>query len=386
MSKKVIILGSTGSIGVSALRVLRFLNEDFEVYGLTCNSNIELFKEQLSEFHPSIACVASIDFNNSQEYKKLKKSFPDICFYEGNEGVIELVKNKADILISSIVGAAGLRPTLEALPNIKRLALANKETLVMAGGIVKEKIREYDVELIPVDSEHSAIFSLIHNIDPQSINRIILTASGGSLRDRTIEEMADITPEEALMHPTWDMGNKITIDSAILMNKGLEVIEAHHLFDIDYDSIDVIIHPESIIHSMVETKDGAIHAYMSIADMALPIMNALVFPEKKSNSFERLDFAGIGKLEFRPYDNERFPALELCYFAGRSGGTMPAVLNASNEIAVNAFLNKKIALTDIVKIVEKTMNIHKIIENPDLSDIFAADKWSREVSLNFIKK
>ncbi|MBN2041582.1 MAG: 1-deoxy-D-xylulose-5-phosphate reductoisomerase [Spirochaetes bacterium] len=384
MSSKIIILGSTGSIGTSALRVLRFLKNDFEVYGLTCYGNLELFEEQLNEFRPSLAAVASNDLIDKDEYKKITNKFPEIKFFEGNEGVVELVRNKADVLISSIVGAAGLLPTLESLPFIKRLALANKETLVMAGDIVKKKVNEFDVELIPVDSEHSAIFSLIQNADKGSIKKIILTASGGSLRDRTLEEMASITPEDALAHPTWDMGNKITIDSATMMNKGLEVIEAHHLFDIDYGSIDVIVHPESIIHSMVEMNDGAIHAYLSIADMALPIINALTFPDSKANPFETLDLTKVGKLEFLAYDNIRFPALELCYNAGRIGGTMPAVLNAANEIAVHAFLGKKIAFTDIVKIVEKTINDHKVIDNPDLSDIFAADEWARDVSMSFI--
>ncbi len=385
MSSKVTILGSTGSIGVSALRVLRTFRSDFEVYGLCCNSNLRLFEEQLSEFRPSIAAVASIDAVESEEYANLRKKFPGIIFHEGEDGVLELVSHKVDILVSSIVGAAGLNPTMHSLPNIKRLALANKETLVMAGQILIEKIREYNVELIPVDSEHSAIFSLLRKTGRSDVARIILTASGGSMREKSIEEMRVISPEEALLHPTWEMGDKITIDSATLMNKGLEVIEAHYLFNMDYDSINVIIHPESIIHSMVETNDGAIYAYMSVADMAHPILNSLFYPEIVKNPFGSLDLAGIGKMEFYDYDPERFPALDLCYYAGKRGGSMPAVLNAANEVAVNAFLEKKICFTDIVKIVEKTMEKHDINNNPDLKDIFGFDEWARNVSAGIIR-
>ncbi len=384
MSSKITILGSTGSIGVSALKVLRSIEHNFEIYGLSCHSNLKLFEEQLSEFKPAVAAVASFKALKSEEYARLKKKFPAITFFEGQEGVIELAGQKADILISAIVGAAGLMPTLASIPNIKRLALANKETLVMAGDIVIQKVKECGIELIPIDSEHSAIFSMIDNMDKSGISRVILTASGGSMRNKTLEEMHKITPEEALIHPTWKMGKKISIDSATLMNKGLEVIETHHLFNLDYNSISVIIHPESIIHSMVETIDGAVYAYMTVPDMIYPIFNALVYPEVKKNPFSRLDFTKIGKLEFIKYDIDKFPALELCYSAGRAGGTMPAVLNAANEVAVHAFLEKKILFTDIVKIVEKTMNKHKIINNPDISDIFAFDKWAREISNSLI--
>ncbi|MBN2401521.1 MAG: 1-deoxy-D-xylulose-5-phosphate reductoisomerase [Spirochaetes bacterium] len=378
MSSKISILGSTGSIGVSALKVLRSVEHNFEVFGLSCNNNLKLFREQLAEFNPSVAAVASAEAVKSEDYARLKKQFPAVTFFEGDDGVLELANLETDVLISAIVGAAGLVPTLASLANIKRLALANKETLVMAGDIVTRKVKEHGVELIPVDSEHSAIFSMIGNMDISGISRVILTASGGSMRCKTVEEMNKITPEQALIHPTWNMGEKITIDSATLINKGLEVIEAHHLFNLDYGLISVIIHPESIIHSMVETVDGAVYAYMSVPDMVYPIFNALFYPEIKQNPFGKLDFSKIGKLEFFKYDNDKFPALDLCYSAGKSGGTMPAVLNAANEVAVKAFLEKKILFTDIVKIVEKTMNKHSIIYNPDISAIFDSDKWSRE--------
>lgn len=385
MPLKIIILGSTGSIGISALRVIKSIGQKFEIYGLSCHNNLKLFEKQLAEFKPSIAAVSSAETVGSNEYKSLKKKFPRVEFFEGAEGVLELVSYKTDILISAIVGAAGLMPTLAALPNIKRLALANKETLVMAGDIVIQKIKELGVELIPVDSEHNAIFSMIGNLDKSAVSRIILTASGGSMREKTTEEMGRITVEEALQHPTWDMGNKITIDSATMMNKGLEVIEAHHIFNIDYNSINVIIHPESIIHSMIETKDGAIFAYMTVPDMVHPILSALVYPEKVRNPFGKLNLAEIGSLSFCDYDSNRFPALELCYSAGIAGGTVPAVLNAANEVAVNAFLQKEILFTDIVKVVEKTINKHSTINNPDISDIFASDKWARELADNLIK-
>ncbi len=385
MSSNLTILGSTGSIGVSALKVLRSTQHNYNVFGLSCYSNLKLFEEQLSEFNPEIAAVASEDAVRSWEYTVLKKKFPSIKFFEGMEGVLELVKNNVDVVLSAIVGAAGLMPTLASLAYVKRLALANKETLVMAGDIVIRKVKEQGVELIPVDSEHSAIFSLTNDIDKSTISKVILTASGGSMRNKTLEEMQNISPEEALNHPTWNMGKKISIDSATLMNKGLEIIEAHHLFNLDYGSISVIIHPQSIIHSMVETVDGAVYAYMTVPDMVHPIFNALMHPDVRRNPFGKLDFGKISKLEFYKYDIDKFPAIELCYSAGREGGTMPAVLNAANEIAVLAFLERKILFTDIIKIVEKTINVHKTIDNPDLSDIFESDKWAREIAGSMIK-
>ncbi len=385
MSSNVTILGSTGSIGISSLRVIKSLDKEFAVYGLSCNKNLGLLEEQISEFHPRIVAVGSEDIIKSKNFIDLKKRYPDVEFLENEEGIIELSGRDVDILISAIVGSAGLKPTLNALPHVKRLALANKETLVIAGDIFIEKIKQYGVELIPIDSEHNAIFTLIQNIEQSEIEKIILTASGGSLKNKTIEELNTVSPEEALAHPTWDMGDKITIDSATLMNKGFEVIESHYLFNIDYDSIDVIIHPESIIHSMVETIDGAILAHMGIPDMVFPILSALTYPQKRKNPFGRLDLTKIGNLSFHQYDSKRFPALDLCYHAGRTGGTMPAVLNAANEIAVDAFLKKRIFFQDIVKIVEKIIELHKLIANPGIDDIFNADTWAREKANSLIK-
>ncbi len=380
----VTILGSTGSIGASALRVLRSLGGEFTVSGLSCHSNIALLDEQIREFRPRAVAITSQNADLSGAIGDMKRRYPGTEFLEGGEGLIELCERDADVLVAAIVGAAGLKPVIAAIPHVKRIALANKETLVMAGTIVMSLIEGRGVELIPVDSEHSAIFSLLDGLRPGELDRIILTASGGSLRDRSAAELDAVTPEEALAHPTWDMGSKITIDSATLMNKGFEVIEAHHLFGLDYERIGVVIHPESVIHSMVETVDGVIYAHMSVTDMAIPIMNALVYPQKRPNPFGRLDLAAIGSINFRRYDRERFPALELCYYAGRTGGTMPAVLNAANEIAVHAFIGKKIRFTDIVRIVEKTLDRHDVIAHPSFEEIIEADIWSREIAAEMI--
>ncbi len=385
MTSKVTILGSTGSIGISSLRVIKSFDEEFCVYGLSCYSNLQLLERQIVEFNPSVVAVGSNEAVNSKEFTDLIKKFPKIEFLDNEEGIIELAKRDIDILISAIVGSAGLRPTLSALPHAKRIALANKETLVMAGDIFMDSIEKHGVELIPVDSEHNAIFTIIQNIEKPHIKRIVLTASGGSLKNKPIDELKSVSPEEALAHPTWNMGDKITIDSATLMNKGLEVIETRHLFNVDYNSIDVIIHPESIIHSMVETIDGAMIAHMGIPDMAFPILSALTYPNKYENSFGKLDLLEIGSLNFRPFDTNRYPALDLCYQAGKTGGTMPAVLNAANEAAVSAFLKKKIFFTDIIKIVEKIIELHNLTHNPDLSDILNADKWARKTAFNLIK-
>lgn len=383
--RSISILGSTGSIGLSALRVIKTLPDKFRIYGLACNSNVKILSQQLDNFKPSVVAIGDKSLANADEVKHLIKVNEGVEFLFGEEGIIELAARKTDIVISSIVGSAGLRPSLAALDGCKRLALANKETLVMAGNIFTTLASEKGVELIPVDSEHSAVFSLLCNMDRREVERVILTASGGSLRDYT-ESMDSVTPEDALKHPTWSMGNKITIDSATLMNKGLEVIEAHHLFNFSYDKIGVIIHPESVIHSMVETMDGAVYAHMGKTDMVFPILNALTYPEKIKNSFGRLDLADVGSLTFKRYDSARFPALELCYHAGKTGGNIPAVLNAANEVAVYAFLERKIKYTDIVKIVEKTIGSAGAISSPGIKDIFESDSEARNIALSFIKE
>lgn len=385
MSSTVTVLGSTGSIGVSTLRVLKTLGGRFELYGLSCHRNISLLERQIGEFHPAVVAVGSEEAACGLEFEKLKRRHPDIEFLEGCDGILELARRDVDVVVSAIVGGAGLKPSLEALPHAGRMALANKETLVMAGDIFMRRVRDCNVELIPVDSEHSAVFALLENIKRKNIARIILTASGGSLRDRPVRELESVTPEEALAHPTWNMGSKITIDSATLVNKGLEVIEAHHLFNVGYDDIDVVIHPQSIIHSMVETLDGSVHALMSVPDMALPIMNALTYPEKVANPFGRIDFSRVGSLTFKSHEGGKYPALELCYSAGRAGGTMPAVLNGANEVAVGAFLEKRLRFTHIVKIMERVMALHSPLVDPGIDDIFSADAWARDMANRMIR-
>lgn len=380
------ILGSTGSIGLSALRVIRTFPDRYRIYGLACNRNIEMLSRQIEEFKPSVVAIGDRSLSDTVPVKHLIQTNEEVEFLFGEEGIMELAAGKTDIVLSSIVGSAGLRPSIAALDGCKRLALANKETLVMAGEIFIKLAEQKGVELIPVDSEHSAVFSLLSNLKPGEAENIILTASGGSLRDYKKEDFKNVTPEIALNHPSWNMGNKITIDSATLMNKGLEVIEAHHLFNFKYDNIKVIIHPESIIHSMIETFDGAIYAHMGVTDMVFPILNALTYPEKIGNPFGKLDLAATGSLNFREYDRERFPALDLCYRAGKTGGNIPAALNAANEAAVYAFLDRRISFTDIVEIVEKTIDSIDRISVPDLKDIFETHIEAGEIASGFIKE
>ncbi len=386
MDGTITILGSTGSIGESTLRVLRSLNGRLRVYGLACARNLAALERQMDEFAPAVVAVDSADALATVEYRDLKKRHPGVEFLEGEQGVIELAGRPVDVVLSAVVGSAGLRPALAALGRAKRLALANKETIVMAGDIVMKKVRESGTELVPVDSEHGAVFMLMESRRKEDIERIILTASGGSLRDADASELATITPERALAHPTWDMGSKITIDSATLMNKGLEVIEAHHMFGAPFDRIDVLIHPESIVHSMIETVDGIVYAHMGVTDMVFPILNALSWPEKLRNPFGKLKLDEVGTLHFSRPDTAKYPALDLCYDAGRCGGTMPAVLNAANEVAVGAFLDRKIAYTGIVSTVEKTMRSVPCQGDPGLDDLFAADTEARAIAQQLIKE
>ena len=385
MPCSLIILGSTGSIGVSALRVLDAFPDDFTCIGLSCNSNIKLFRDQLERFRPRYAAVADCAVTANGEYQTIKKEFPSIHFFEGTQGLIDLASTDCDILLSALVGASGCAPALAAANHAKRIALANKETLVMAGELFIKRCIDSKCELIPVDSEHSAVFSLLESKKKTDLERIILTASGGSLRDLNYDECEEVSVEQALSHPTWSMGAKITIDSATLMNKGFEVIEAHHLFDLPYEKIDVVIHPESVIHSMVEMRDGSVFAHMGVTDMALPILHSLMYPEKKQNSFGRIDFTRALAFTFKPCDFERYPALGLCIHAGKTGATAPAVLNAANEIAVRSFLNKEIQFNDIVRVVSRLLDEHKTVSSPSLDDIFEADTWARARAVEIIR-
>jgi len=383
--KTVTLLGSTGSIGLSALRVLREFRDEFKLYGLCCNSSLQILEKQIEEFRPAAVAVSSREARMSKNYALIKERFGDVEFIESDKPALELASRETSVTVSAIVGAAGLAPSFAALKGARRLALANKETLVMAGDIFMAEASRLGTELIPVDSEHNAVFSLLGNTGKEEIRRIIITASGGSLRSMPVEELPAATPELALAHPTWNMGKKITIDSATLMNKGFEVIEAHHLFDIPYEKIDVVIHPESIVHAMIETTDCAVFAHMGVADMAIPILNAIKYPYKTNVCFGRLDFTKAMQLNFLPWDASRYPALALCYEAGRRGGTMPAIVNAANEVCVEAFIDKKISFTNIVEIVERAVESCYIADTPGIDEILEADRQAREVSVKFIR-
>ncbi len=377
VKRKIVVLGSTGSVGINTLRVVESLGDRFQIIGLTARKNINLLEKQIKKFHPKIVALA--DKKSAQE---LYGRFKSIRILSGQEGVIEVARLKeADLVVSAIVGASGLIPTLEAIKAKKTLALANKEALVMAGEIVMQEIHKRGVGILPVDSEHSAIFQCLKGERKEDVSRIILTASGGPFLNFSLKRLKLVTPQEALKHPAWEMGKKITIDSATLMNKGLEVIEAHHLFGIDIDRIEVVIHREAIVHSLVEFVDGAMLAHLGTPDMRLPIQYALTYPERLPTPLEKLDLTKIRRLTFQKPDTRKFPCLKLAYEAARIGGTAPAVLNATNEIAVSLFLKKKIGFMEIPRMIKKVLNGHKPIKNPTLSEILKADAWAREEAL-----
>ena len=361
MKKKISILGSTGSIGRQALEVIEKLQDKFEIIALTAGSNTELLNEQIKKFKPKYAYAEKI--NEIEGAKPL--SLDEICSNKEN-----------DIILVAVSGRIGLKPTITAINNGIDIALANKETLVMAGDIVMPLSKEKGVKIVPVDSEHCAIHQCIKDI--AQVDKLIITASGGPFLNKTVEDMKNATVEQALAHPRWNMGRKITVDSATLMNKGLEVIEAHHLFNMDYDDIKVVVHPQSIVHSAIEYVDGSVIAQLGLPSMHIPIQYAITFPERyegiKSKSFS---FAEIARLDFEEPDWDKFKALKLAYNAGRVGGSATVCLNASNEEAVFAFLKGQIKLFDIIDSVEKMMTQHKIVKSPDIDEIFAIDEEIR---------
>ena len=374
--KNVVILGSTGSIGKSALDVIRNLSHKYKVAALSANSQWELLAKQVNEFKPK-----SVSLADGRWIKELKNEMPQnsVQILTGEDSVKEMVsKGDVDIVISAIVGAAGLPAAIEVIKNGKTLALANKEALVMAGGLIMSMAKEKGVKILPVDSEHSAVLQALSAGRPDEVKKIIITASGGPFYNRPKEELSEVTLEEALNHPTWKMGQKITIDSATLMNKALEVIEAKWLFNLSATQIEVIIHPESIVHSLVEFCDGSVIAQMGLPDMKVPIQYALTYPHRENGSTESLDLAKLGSLNFRKPDMDKFPALRLGYEVVEKGGTMGATLNAANEIAVQAFIERKIKFTDITKLVERVMKKHNFIKDPDLKDIMHADNYARK--------
>ena len=373
--KKISILGSTGSIGTQTLEVCENLG-DVQVMGLSVNKNIKLAEEQIRKFKPKLVSV--VDEDAAKELK-IVVSDTDTKIISGRESMSEISAMPGiDTVVTSVVGIAGLEPTMAAIKSGVNIALANKETLVTAGSIVIDAAKENNVSILPVDSEHSAIFQCIGSHSKEQINRLIITASGGSFYGKTADELENVTVKEALNHPNWSMGQKITIDSATLMNKGLEVIEAHWLFDMDYDNIDVVVHRESIIHSLVEFKDLSVLAQMGLPDMKLPIHYALCYPDRVPSDIKPLNLWELGKLTFAKPDMETFRCLPLAIKAGKDGGTMPTVLNGANEVAVELFLKGKIKFNDIFKIVENALSNHKNVLNPTLDDIIDTDRYVRE--------
>ena len=380
MKKKVIILGSTGSIGTNAIEVIGKNSRDFQIVGITARKNVKLLAEQAKKIKPKYIGIA--DKKNIETFLKNYEE-EDYLLFSGENGLKEIIEEcEADLVINGLVGAVGLIPTLKALERKIPVALANKETMVIGGEMVSELAKRNKTEIFPVDSEHSAIWQCLIGESIRDIKRIILTASGGPFFKKDFEELDCVTVEEALNHPNWKMGKKITVDSATMMNKGFEVIEARWLFGIPAEKIEIIIHPQSIIHSMVEFMDGSVKAQMGFPDMRIPIQYALTFPKRKNSHWNRLDFDKINELTFLSPDLKKFPCISLAYKSLEMGGTIPAVLNAANETAVELFLKNRIRFTYIPVAIEKAINEHKIVKNPALRDLLESDRWAR----NYVKE
>ena len=381
MKKKISILGSTGSIGVNALNVIRNISNNFKIIHLTGNTNSELMIEQSREFNPD-----SIVMTNEAAAEKVKKELVNdgVEVLSGRNNLLKIAKNKSvDLVLNALVGSSGMEPTLNALKAGVDVALSNKESLVVAGDIITAAMNSSGAKLFPVDSEHSAIWQCMIGESLDDIERIILTGSGGPFRERPLKTFDNILVSEALNHPNWDMGKKITIDSATMMNKGLEVIEAYWLFNMQVSQIDIIVHPQSIIHSMIEFKDGSIKAQMGVPDMKVPIQYALTYPNHLEAPWERLDFAMLGDLSFQAPDFDRFPCIKLAYLALDKMGTTPAVLNMANDYCVYKFLDEKINFTDIPVIIESAMNNHEWTENPKLDYLKELDLWTENFVNNY---
>ena len=381
MKKKISILGSTGSIGVNALNVIRNISKNFKIRHLTGNTNSELMIEQSREFNPD-----SIVMTNEAAAEKVKKELVNdgVEVLSGRNNLLKIAKNKSvDLVLNALVGSSGMEPTLNALKAGVDVALSNKESLVVAGDIITAAMNSSGAKLFPVDSEHSAIWQCMIGESLDDIERIILTGSGGPFRERPLKTFDNILVSEALNHPNWDMGKKITIDSATMMNKGLEVIEAYWLFNMQVSQIDIIVHPQSIIHSMIEFKDGSIKAQMGVPDMKIPIQYALTYPNHLEAPWERLDFAMLGDLSFQAPDFDRFPCIKLAYLALDKMGTTPAVLNMANDYCVYKFLDEKINFTDIPVIIESAMNNHEWTENPKLDYLKELDLWTENFVNNY---
>ncbi|MCX6839253.1 MAG: 1-deoxy-D-xylulose-5-phosphate reductoisomerase [Verrucomicrobia bacterium] len=372
--RKVLLLGSTGSIGTSALKVARDLPERMQIVGLAANSSVEALVEQVRE-----TGVKQVALTDPAAAAKARALLPaDVVLHAGAQGLVDLVnESDADMVLVAIVGTAGLAPALAAIEKGMHLAVASKEILVMAGEAVTEAAKRKGVNILPVDSEHNAIFQCLEGHRHSNVQRILLTASGGPFRTLPVDQLPSVTVAQALKHPTWTMGRKITIDSATLFNKGLEMIEAKWLFDVPMDKIEVVVHPQSIVHSMVEFADNSVIAQLSHSDMCFPIQYAVTWPDRVPNNLKPLNFAQVGALHFEAPRVDDFPALNLARHAGTIGGTLPAVLNAANEVAVEAFLNGKIPFPGIWQTVERVMNAHQVIAHPNLEALIDADAWAR---------
>ena len=378
--KNVVLLGSTGSIGTSTVKVAGDLPEDIRLVGLAAGGNDALLAEQAKQFQPELVSIGS-----PVKAECLRSQLDGVRVACCEEGLIELATlPSADIVLIAIVGTAGLQPALAAIRAGKDIAVASKEILVMAGEIVMAEARKHGVNVMPVDSEHSAIFQCLDGRPTESVRRLILTASGGPFRQTSIEQFADITVEQALKHPSWVMGRKITIDSATMFNKGLEMIEARWLFNIPMPQVDVIVHPQSVVHSMVEFVDGCVLSQLSTPDMCLPIQYALTWPSRAGSDRVQTDFAALGRLDFEAPDLAKFPALGQARRAGETGGTLPAVLNAANEIAVDAFCERQMSFPGISDAVRQVMDRHQVVEHPTLDEIIEADQWARETARDVV--
>jgi len=381
--KNIAVLGSTGSIGTQTLEVVRRNPELFHISVLAANSRDELFEQQIREFEPELAVLADEDaylrlksrYSGKTQLAGGRQAFIDAAAFDG-----------VDTVVTSMMGFAGLEPTMKALDAKKNIALANKETLVVAGEIVTRRAKEQGVKILPVDSEHCAFFQCLQGEKMDSIEKLLLTCSGGPFRGKQRADLVGATKEQVLAHPTWNMGQKITVDSASLVNKGLEVIEAKWLYDVSYDQIQVVVHPQSIVHSMVQFRDGAVIAQLGSTDMKLPIQYALTYPDRVQSSFDRLDFWQMKDLTFSQPDTETFKGLKFAYEAGAMGGSMPCVFNAANEVAVGAFLKDEIKFLDIYDIIEETMLKRECIVEPTLEELFAEDAWAREFARGLLQK
>ena len=382
--KRLAILGSTGSIGTQALDVVRAHPQLFEVYALTANNNVECLIRQSREFHPEMVVIA-----NEKFYPALKEGLKDLPIkcWTGANAICEVVQaSPIDMVLTAMVGYSGLRPTIEAIRAKKAIALANKETLVVAGELIANLALENRTPILPVDSEHSAIFQCLVGEGNNPIEKIILTASGGPFRNHSIDQLAKVTKKEALKHPNWDMGAKVTIDSASLMNKGFEMIEAKWLFDVSPEQVEVLVHPQSIIHSMVQFQDASIKAQLGLPDMHLPIQYALAYPDRLPASFDRLDFRKYSALTFEEPDTMRFRNLSFAFFAIRRGGNMPCILNAANEIAVAAFLEDRVGFLEMSEVIEKTMQQASLIAHPEYEDYVQTDIEARRIASGWVKR